>query len=687
MNVYSLFPFLAFLSNLFLGLYLLLINRHEKRNLLFFGVCVFLSLWSLSHYMMFTVSFAEEALFWDRLSTVASSFQGVFLLHFVLVFTRSRFEKSFFLLAFLYGSAAIFSFLDFFTSFFTASIVEQYWGFSTISGPWYVVLALYTMVIALCSFFISFQSFLKSKKGFIKSQTGLLAFAISIPLVGGIITQVIAPIFGIVMLPLTSSLTAVMALIIGVSISRFKMFKSTLFSIRKKLLVGFFVISLLSAVLGHTAISSSNDALFEVIGRSSVTLADETIDKIDRVIDNQLTHWSFVAHSCLLLSKSLSASNEEFDDVENVSALIDERETMWIASDDTSSELVSSTLNNNLSVLFLSYADFYNQNASENLVDLIYATNKYGVIVSQTSKASDYDQSDESWFVKTVENGSHVSDVRVDESTGEDNTVAICIRVDDDSGQMLGVLKVIFNVEPLFYILSDLIEDQDHSMSFSLLTGKGNIIYSTHEYVFYDAFSQELFSKFDKDTSSRFFLSENSSGLNCGEVLVGYAFSSGHGLFDGVGWILVYEQSSIAVFNPISDLLLMILVLTVLIVLCSLVFGFWFSNSFSRPILKLNDAALKMSEGNLDANIDVVTHDEIGQLADAFEKMRKNLKQSYDTLELQVEQRTTDLKSKVEELEKFKKVTVNRELRMVELKQKLSELEQKAAGSDKTNEM
>jgi|GEM_PF-5716112 len=685
MNVYSLFPLLSFLSTLALGMYLLLINRSDKRNLLFFGVCSFLALWSLSHYMMFTATVLSDALWWDRLATVGSVFQGAFLLHFVLVFTKNRFQKSVVVLSALYASAFVFSAIDIFTKAFTGAISMQYWGFSSENGSWYLALAIYVVVVGVSSFLISLTSFLSENKGSEKAQLGLLAFGISIPLVGGIATQLIGPAFGVIMFPLTSTLTAVMAIIIAFSISRFRMFKSNLFSIRKKLLVSFFIISLLSAVLGHAALTSSEDALYEEIGKSSVILADETLHKINRVINEQIEHWSFVSHSCLLLSKSLTQSNAEFDAMGNTSDFISQMDEKWTSNDSNASVFVEEILANNLSKLFDSYEEFYDENSSNNLIALIYATNKYGAIVAQTSKASDYDQSDEQWFIDTAVNGTYASDVQVDESTGEKNTVAICIRVDNEAGQMLGVLKVIFNVEPLFEILQSLSDSESHSMSFSLLTSEGNIIYSIHEYSFFDPFPARIFSQLDSDDSSRYFLTENGSGAHCGEVLVAYAFSSGYGQFDGNNWILVFEQHTDVVFAPINELMVIILIVTAFIVMCSLVFGFWFSKSFSRPILLLNDAALRMSKGNLDEKIDVSTDDEIGQLADSFEEMRKNLSKLRDDLELRVRQRTADLNSKVEELEKFKSVTVNRELRMLELKEELDRLKEKV-DDDSSNE-
>jgi hypothetical protein len=55
----------------------------------------------------------------------------------------------------------------------------------------------------------------------------------------------------------------------------------------------------------------------------------------------------------------------------------------------------------------------------------------------------------------------------------------------------------------------------------------------------------------------------------------------------------------------------------------------------------------------------------------------RELKELSNSLESQVKERTKEIQEKMKELEKFQKLAVNRELRMVELKQKINELEKK----------
>jgi DNA-binding transcriptional MerR regulator len=55
----------------------------------------------------------------------------------------------------------------------------------------------------------------------------------------------------------------------------------------------------------------------------------------------------------------------------------------------------------------------------------------------------------------------------------------------------------------------------------------------------------------------------------------------------------------------------------------------------------------------------------------------KELKELSENLGQQVEERTKELQEKVEELERINRLAIGREIRMVELKQKLKELEEK----------
>ncbi len=105
--------------------------------------------------------------------------------------------------------------------------------------------------------------------------------------------------------------------------------------------------------------------------------------------------------------------------------------------------------------------------------------------------------------------------------------------------------------------------------------------------------------------------------------------------------------------------------------------------SISNPIHALHKGTEEIEKGNLDVNLKIKSNDEIGELAVAFNQMAEALATSKSTmmgysknLEKKVGERTKELEIKNEELKKFNKLAVDRELKMIELKKRIKELEE-----------
>lgn len=132
----------------------------------------------------------------------------------------------------------------------------------------------------------------------------------------------------------------------------------------------------------------------------------------------------------------------------------------------------------------------------------------------------------------------------------------------------------------------------------------------------------------------------------------------------------------------------------------------------TKPIIKLRDAAVEIGKGRLETKIDIKTNDEIGELAQTFGQMVTTLKEFYKGLEEKVQERTKELeearasleikvrartkelqelterqeetiekrteeiKERMGELERFHRLVIGRELKMVELKKEIKELKE-----------
>ncbi len=142
---------------------------------------------------------------------------------------------------------------------------------------------------------------------------------------------------------------------------------------------------------------------------------------------------------------------------------------------------------------------------------------------------------------------------------------------------------------------------------------------------------------------------------------------------------------------------------SILIAFLVLAMGFFASLALAekmvKPIRFFIKGVKKIGAGNLNYRFRLKTRDEIAQLAEAFNRMtgqlqksRKDLQEAKDVLEIrvkarteeleefarglneQVKERTKELSERLAELEKFHKLTVDREMKMIELKKEIKRL-------------
>ncbi len=122
-------------------------------------------------------------------------------------------------------------------------------------------------------------------------------------------------------------------------------------------------------------------------------------------------------------------------------------------------------------------------------------------------------------------------------------------------------------------------------------------------------------------------------------------------LFSGIewGWVAVgysIEEYHQSIKKQYYDSLFLLL-----ITLClSLVFSYFLTRWLVRPIVLLQNAAKRVSLGDLNAKVDITSHDEVGKLAHSFNDMvetikvsNKKLLRSNDELEKRVDKRTKEL--------------------------------------------
>jgi HAMP domain-containing protein len=129
----------------------------------------------------------------------------------------------------------------------------------------------------------------------------------------------------------------------------------------------------------------------------------------------------------------------------------------------------------------------------------------------------------------------------------------------------------------------------------------------------------------------------------------------------------------------------LIIAFTILIV-SILVMTLFMRRVVIKPLRKISIGLEQVKNGKLDTKITISNQDEIGEIASIFNNMtddllesKKKIEEYNRTLEQKIEERTAELHSKVNELEKMNKFMVDRELKMIELKNTIADLKKQIA--------
>ena len=402
--------------------------------------------------------------------------------------------------------------------------------------------------------------------------------------------------------------------------------------IRQKLVLGFMTVTALIGVAGYVSLYTSQKALQKSIGENSVSLSAEILDNIDRDIYNRIALLRVYAKD-LAKSEELIRSNEEFSRLENIRDFIYARNKEWTSvSKETITPFMQDLIDNWLSKELrrgLELKDFYKSKFGYRLFGEIFVTNIYGANIAQTQKTTDYYQADELWWRQARKFGLYIGDVEYDKSAGVYST-DIAVRIDDEKGNFMGVIKAISNIEDMIIVVRALepsgIPGEAKTREFKLVDKDGRLIYSTEEFKFLEKLPINLLSEFKKESSHRAYFIAEGDKPGEGEELFAHARSRGYKDFMGLGWILIVEHETKEIFAPVTRLKYTLLIIFLGAVVFALLIGLTLSHSISRPIIKLKNATLAITRGKLDAKVDISSKDEIGVLATSFNKMSASLK-------------------------------------------------------------
>jgi signal transduction histidine kinase len=118
------------------------------------------------------------------------------------------------------------------------------------------------------------------------------------------------------------------------------------------------------------------------------------------------------------------------------------------------------------------------------------------------------------------------------------------------------------------------------------------------------------------------------------------------------GWLILVELPRVEAFEPLRSSIVRTAALMMLGIGLSVLVSLFLARRMVRPIQALQTGAARIGAGALDHRIAIHTDDEIGLLADDFNKMSAALQEAYATLERRVAERTSELAIANQKLDK-----------------------------------
>ena len=392
--------------------------------------------------------------------------------------------------------------------------------------------------------------------------------------------------------------------------------------IAAKLVAGFLLVVLCIVALTLYSVDTAQRSLEESVGKNTVFLAEEMLEKMDQsIFFNVETLQRYT--KVFLLQNIISESNREFGRLKSISEYIDKEDRAWVAAPkDEITPFMQGLIDNQLSDgLRTTFIEFYFKKRGARVFPEVLVTNKYGAIVALTGKTADYRQNDKKWWQAAKKKGFYVGDVEYSERV-ETNVIPLGVRVDDQEGNLIGVMKALVKSEEIIR-RSVITTKKFDTTQIKLLTKSGRFVYSTKAFKFLENISGKRLFKEIKGESGFFISMEGGK-----EWLFSYVRSRGYGNFEGLGWILVVGHEVDEVLKSSFELRNNLMVVSLILIAAVIIIAILISRSITKPITTLTRGVEIIDKGDLEHRVEIKTKDEIGSLGTAFNSMVGNLQKA-----------------------------------------------------------
>lgn len=629
---------------MFIGWFTINKDHKNQLNISYSFFAFSLALWSFAHFMIFTSSNSESALFWDNFANFGSILTPISLFIFTLVLTKiyNKMHKIIFTFLILLGLVLIY--LSLLPNMMAVSSTPSWWGYDVMDGTLWPTVVILNLLLTTLSILLCLIRVNKKEKASIIKQKRLIGLGILFPFIGGVCTQIIPRILDFSMMPLTTFFSTVTAVVIAYEILKHELMIPYNASYKKKITT--IIISLIMFISILTLLPGY------VIAKSETEL--DIIYQLDADSKARANH---IEHFL----------NEQKEDFNQLSEILKQENIIQLHNntiDFESSSLALKILNNVKS----SQEDISNIELLDANGKIIFSTNQSCIGLTRNEQD-----------ITTAYYNQNFNDVHICPITNQ--PIMSLTGPLNIKNNTIGYLVFFIDLNELYSILLQP-SSLGKTVEYYLVDSNGFMI-SPSQFVDNVVLTIRINSK--NYERAMLHLSDNVDELlHYDEVFIyenyrGIEVIGTHIDIPQMNWLLLAEQDVSEAYVPIYSLQTILFLVFIGILIIGFFISAIISKILTKPIQELIVASNKISQGDYDYKVNISTNDEIGILNKSFNLMAKNIKTSnkkieeYNkNLELLVNKRTNELQTKINELFIAKKEI---SLKNIELSKSKNELE------------
>jgi GAF domain-containing protein/HAMP domain-containing protein len=417
-------------------------------------------------------------------------------------------------------------------------------------------------------------------------------------------------------------------------------------SLTNKLVLIFLTLTLAGAtVISYSSVSSISQVLSENVGRSLQNVAVSQSRVIGDLLSQQIASLRVLALNEAIQSAVREANGSYPNDISLIQAEIERLDRQWIEAvqNNRTDPLISSRTMGGPTLELRQYRGIFPDHAE------LFITDIHGALVAATDVTSDYAQADEQWWQNAfaaesgldfwgTEGRVYLGPPGYDESVGG-YVVILAVPIRNwETNQLIGVLRSSFSIQPIIESLSlaQLGETGGADLYFPgvvtryLASGALNIVESQQI---------GLLQTVVDIPYGQLFYQKNDSIVSRSPVLS----STANKVVDDLGWYVVSRQQIDEAFAAVRQQQQNFQVTLALIAAVVSFMAVGVARVATGAILRLTEVANKVRDGDLTVRAAIETADEVGVLAETFNLMTDQVRQTFGELETRVDERTREL--------------------------------------------